>query len=149
MNQTLSIFLGVLLGVAGCTPVSAQTPVYQCGSGKAVTYSEKPCTGGRLVNTDDAPVPVKPNPKGEDMRRKEENRVMAQTMRKRAGESTGQFETRRRRARLMDGDRAECARLDKRMPVEEASLTNPDKGEAAKAEVSLEASRKRFTQLGC
>ena len=149
MNQTLSILLGVMLGVAGGAPAGAQTPVYQCGSGKSITYSEKPCTGGRLVNTEDAPVPVKPNPKGEDMRRKEENRVLAQTMKKRAGETTEQFEARRRRARLLDADRAECARLDKRMPVEEASLTNPDKAEASKAEVSLEASKKRFTQLGC
>ena len=145
-KTNLSIVLGALLwaGAAG-----AQTTVYQCGSGRSVTYSEKPCSPGRVVNTDDAPVPVKPNPKGEDVQRIEENRVMAQNLRRREGETEEQFEARRRRARLLEADRAECARLDKRMPVEAASLTNPDKAEVIKAEVALEKSRKRYAKLKC
>jgi hypothetical protein len=36
-----------------------------------------------------------------------------------------------------------------RMPVEEASLKNPDKEEVLKAEAALKESRKRFSDLRC
>jgi hypothetical protein len=49
----------------------------------------------------------------------------------------------------MPEDRAECARIDTRMPVEAASLTNPDPAEVAKAEAALAASKKRFAALRC
>jgi hypothetical protein len=35
------------------------------------------------------------------------------------------------------------------MPVEEASLKNPDKEEVSKAEAALAASKKRFSDLRC
>jgi hypothetical protein len=70
-------------------------------------------------------------------------------LRPREGETTEQFETRRRRARLLAADRDECARIDVRMPVEEASMNNPDKAEIQKAEAALAASKKRFSELGC
>jgi hypothetical protein len=113
-----------------------------------VLYTEKPCSG-RVVNTDQAQVPAKRNPKGVDLRRSEENRVMAQALRRKPDESAEQFETRRRRARLLQEDRAECARLDTRMPVEEASIINPDKQEVLRAEAALGESRKRFRELRC
>jgi hypothetical protein len=140
--------LSALLFIGVPSPSSAQTTVYKCESGGTVTYSEKPCRG-RVINTGNAPVPAKPNPKEVDLRRIEENRVVAQAMQPRADESAEQFETRRRRARLMPADRDECARLDKRMPVEEASLTNPDPKEVAKAQQALDKSRKRFGELRC
>ena len=139
--------LSALLCISACAPASAET-VYKCGSRKSVTYTERPCSG-RIVNTDQAAVPVKPNPKELDVRRIEQNRVMARAMRPRAGESAEQFETRRRRARLMAEDSAECARLEVRMPVEEASMKNPDKAEVFKAETALGQSRKRFSELRC
>lgn len=40
-------------------------------------------------------------------------------------------------------------KLDKRMPVEEVSMNNPDKAEVLKAEAALEKSRKRFGELRC
>lgn len=132
----------------GLSSPSISQEVYKCGSGSSVLYTEKPCYG-RVVNTDQAAVPAKPNPKRLDLRRSEENRVMAQSMRRRADESAEQFETRRRRARLLQEDRAECGRLDTRIPVEEASLNNPDKDEVAKAEAALGESRKRFRELRC
>ena len=141
----------VVLSALSCTgawlPASAQT-VYKCGSGGSVTYTEKPCSR-RTVNTDQAPVPAKPNPKETDVRRIEQNRVLAKSMRPREGESAEQFETRRRRARLLASDRDECARLDTRMPVEEESMKNPDKAEVLKAEEALGTSRKRFAELKC
>jgi hypothetical protein len=141
------LVLSAILCIGFSSPSIAQE-VYKCGSGRSVLYTEKPCAG-RVVNTDPAAAPAKPSPKRSDLRRSEENRVMARSMRRRAGESAQQFEMRRRRARLLQEDRAECARLDTRIPVEEASLNNPDQEEVARAEAALGDSRKRFRELRC
>ena len=125
------LVLSALFCIGASSPASAQT-VYKCGSRRSVTYTEKPCSK-RIVNTDQAAVPVKPNPKEVDVRRIEQNRVMARAMRPSAGESAEQFEMRRHRARLMATDRAECARLDTRMPVEKARMNNPDKASVVAA----------------
>src|SRR5512133_2181617 len=93
------LVLCALLFIGGSAPAIAQTTVYKCESaGGTVTYSEKNCRG-RIINTGDAPVPAKPNPK------LRENEAMAQAMTPRTGESAAQFETRRRRATLMPTDR--------------------------------------------
>jgi hypothetical protein len=139
--------LGALLCIGACLPASAQT-VYKCGSRNSVTYSERPCSRW-IVNTDPAGVPVKPNPKEVDLQRLEQNRVMARSLRPREGETAEQFETRRRRARLLASDRDECARIDTRIPVEEASMNHSDEAEVKKAEDALAASKKRFGELGC
>ncbi|MBA3773941.1 MAG: DUF4124 domain-containing protein [Ramlibacter sp.] len=139
--------LGTLIGVVVCAPAGAQQ-VYKCGARGTVVYSQQPCSN-RMVDTEQAGAPAKPNPKGVDAQRLEQNRVMARSLRQRPGESTEQFETRRRRARLLETDRDECARIDVRMPVEAASLTNPDKVEVQKAEAALVESRRRFGELGC
>lgn len=139
--------LSALLCTSVSAPVSAQQ-VYKCGARGSVTYTEKACSG-RIVNTDQAAVPVKRNPKDVDVRRMEQHRAMARAMRPRAGESAEQFETRRRRTRLLPQDRAECERLDTRMPVEQESMNNPDREEVLKAEAALGASRKRFSELRC
>jgi hypothetical protein len=146
-NRWMLGALGTLFWISACAPVSAQE-VHKCRSRGSVTYSQQPCSG-RVVSTEQAQVPVRANPKHVDVRRIEENRAMARTLRRRPGESVGQFETRRRRARLLAPDRAECARLDKRMPVEKASMNNPDKMEVLGAEAALSASRKRFGELRC
>jgi hypothetical protein len=141
------LVLGALLCISVSAPASAQT-VYKCGSGRSVTYSEKPCSK-RVLDTDQAPIPVKPNPKETDVRRIEQNRILARAMRPRPGESADEFKARRQRARLLATDREECARLDKRMPVEQASMINPDPREVLKAETALGESRKRFSELRC
>ena len=145
-NSTLLV-LSTLIWIGASAPASAQT-VYKCRSGRSVTYSEKPCSR-RSVNTDEAPIPAKPNPKEVDIRRIEENRVLARVMRPRPGESAEEFRTRRRRARMLTTDREECARLDKRMPVEKARMINPNKEEVLNAEAALGESRKRFSELRC
>lgn len=137
------LVLGALYCIGASSPASAQQ-IYKCGSGKSVTYTEKPCAA-RTVNTNQAAVPVKPA----DVRQQEHNRIMARVLRRTPGESDEQFETRRRRARLMREDRDECARIDVRMPVEEAGMRNHDPADAAKAEAALKESRKRFSELGC
>ena len=126
-------------------PAAAQT-VYKCGFR---TYSQQPCSPGRVVNTSDAPVPAKPNPKEVDLRRAEQNRALAASLRRKPDETAAQFDMRRRRARLLETDRDECARLDTRMPVEQSRLKNPDPDEVAQAQASLQGARKRFRELRC
>jgi hypothetical protein len=137
------LVLGALFCISASSPVSAQQ-IYKCGSRSSVTYTEQACSN-RIVSTNPAKVPVKPV----DARQKEHNRIMARVMRQKPGESAEDFEIRRRRGRLMREDRDECARIDVRMPVEEASLKNPDPAEVLKAETALRESRKRFSELRC
>jgi hypothetical protein len=139
--------LGGLFWLAATAPAAAQT-VYKCPSRGAVLYSEKPCPG-RIISTEQAPVPVKANSRNVDLHRLQETRIAARALRRKPDESAEQFALRQRRARLLPHDRAECARLDTRMPVEQASMNNPDPAEVVKAEVSLENSRKRFGELHC
>jgi hypothetical protein len=139
--------LSALFCMSVCLPASAQM-VYKCGSRRSVTYTEQPCSR-RIVNTDQAPVPVRANPREVDLHRIEQNRAMARAMRRRAGESSEQFAIRRRRTRLLAEDRAECERLDVRMGVERASMNNPDQEEVLKAETALVKSRKRLHELRC
>jgi hypothetical protein len=137
------LVLGALFCIGASMQASAQQ-VYKCASRKSVTYSEQPCSS-RIVNTDQAPVRAKP----QDVRRQEQNQAMARAMRRMPGESAEQFDTRRRRGRLTSEDRAECAVLEKRMPVEKASINNPDPTEVSKAEAALRESGKRFSDLRC
>ena len=141
------LMVGALLYIGAFSPASAQA-VYKCWSRGSVMYAHIPCSK-RIVNTDEAPVPVKPNREDVDVRRLEHNRVVARALRPRAGESAEQFETRRRRARMLPENRAECARLDVRMPVQEASMNHPDRGEVFRTETALGESRKRFSELRC
>lgn len=136
------LIAGALCCVAVALPAAAQT-VYKCGSAAAPTYSDQPCSN-HIVNTDEAAVPVKP-----DASRAEQHRLIAQSMRRLPGESAADFESRRRRAGLREEDRAECARLDKRMPVEQAGMNNADKDEAVSFGAALQRSRKRFVELRC
>lgn len=145
--KPLLLLPGALLCIAAALPAAAQ-PVYKCGTARAVKYSDLPCPG-RTVDTADAPVPGKPGARHVDARRIEQNRAMARAMRRMPGESDEAFAARRRRAPMLATDRAECARLDVRMPVEQASLSNPDPEEVSKARTALEQSRKRFGELRC
>lgn len=138
----------IALAFAGAAPPSSAQTVYKCGSGSAVKYSDRPCAG-RIVNTADAPVPARRGSRHVDTRRLKENRILAQSLRRRPGESAQQFDLRRRRAAMLAPDRAECARLDTRMPVEEARMDNPDPQEVSSAAAALEQSRRRFRELRC
>lgn len=138
----------IALVCAGAASSGAAQTVYKCGSGSAVKYADRPCLG-RIVNTAEAPVPARPDPRHADVRRLKDSRIVAQSMRRRPGESAQQFEVRRRRAALLAADRAECARLDTRMPVEAASMNNPDPQEVSRAAAALEQSRRRFGELRC
>jgi hypothetical protein len=142
-RRTILLVLGVLMGIGSVQPVSAQQ-IYKCGSGRSVTYSERPCSTTR-IQTLPAAVPVKPV----DVRRQEHGRAMAMAMRPMPGETAAQFESRKRRARLPAEDSAECARLEARMPVETAAMDNPDPAEVLSAETALRESTRRYGELRC
>lgn len=145
-KPNLLVLIALACAVAG--PAAVAQTVYKCGYGNAVKYSDRPCPG-RIVSTADAPVPAKAHPRHADVRRLKENRILAQSLRRRPGESAQQFELRRRRAAMLASDRAECARLDTRMPVEAASMNNPDPQEVSRVAAALEQSRRRFGELRC
>lgn len=125
--------MGVALSlVFGAGAVAAQETVYKCN---AHTYSEQPCSK-RVVRTYDAPVPIAPKPK-----------VVA--VRRLPGESDEDFATRRHRVGLAETDRDECARLDKRIPVERERVKGPLQDQIDDARSALTESQKRFRQLRC
>lgn len=140
---------GVWIGAAMLCAVAASSAgaqtVYKCGPR---SYSQYPCSK-RIIDTSGAAVRAKPNPHETDVRRLEENRVLARSLRRLPGESAEDFRVRQRRTRLLQTDREECARLDTRIPVEQARLNNPDKEEVESAQAALSASKKRFSQLRC
>ena len=92
---------GTMLCIAA-TSASAQVVVYKCGPR---SYSQHPCSK-RIVNTDDAPVHRKPNPKEVDVHRSEQNRALARSTRRLPGETSAEFQVRRHRARLRAGGQA-------------------------------------------
>lgn len=114
-----------------CGGAQAQA-VYRCNGH---TYSEQPCST-RVVRTYDAPVPASPRPRD----------VVVHRL---PGESADEFSTRKRRAALSESDRDECARLDKRIPVEQERLKTLREEEVDDAQAALGESRKRFKQLRC
>ena len=147
MGKQDSLALCVLLCLGAWAPASAQA-VYKCWSRGSVTYTQLACSGS-IVDTDEAPVTNQRGAREADRRRLEQNRAVARAMRPLAGESAAAFEIRRHRARLTASDRDECARLDTRMPVDEARLKSPDREEVLQAQAALSASRKRFHQIRC
>jgi hypothetical protein len=126
--------------MAACASAAAQA-VYKCGSR---SYSYQPCSR-HAVNTADAPVPVT------DVhgRTREQRRLLAQSLRREPGESAADLEKRRRWTRLLPSDGDECARLDKRMPLEQARMSSPDAGEVSEAQAALAGAKKRSRELHC
>ena len=141
-----------MLGAALCLvawPAAGAQDVYKCGRGRSVTYSHQPCATGRVINTNEASAPAKPNPRELDLRRMEQNRILAQTLRRRPGETVAQFDTRQRRTRMLPEDRQECARLERRIPVEKARMDHPDEEVIDDAQAALAQSKKRFAEMRC
>ncbi len=132
--------------VAAWSPAGAQD-VYRC-NGRTPLYSQAPCEG-RIVDTREAPVRARPNPREQDLRRIEQNHILAQGLRQRPGETALQFDVRQRRARMLPEDREECERLAKRIPVEQARMSSPDPEVVQDAQAALEQSRKRYAGMRC
>lgn len=129
----------------------AQT-VYKCESKGAVTYSHEPCMGAQVVDTTPTQGLDKSSGssrKGADVRQIEQNKAWADAMRPIFGETPAQREKRHRRFKLTPAERSECERLDGRLPAQEAARHNADKAGAARADVDLFESRKRYRELRC
>lgn len=135
------IVLILALGLAAAWPAAAQ-PVYKCGRSADPTYSDRPCSH-RLVDTTEARAPDR-SPTW-----REQDRVLARSLRRLPGESGAHFAARRRRAAMSGTDRDECERLDTRIPVEQARTTMPDPAEASAGQAALRAARHRFAHLHC
>lgn len=140
--RTIRIILAALACLAASTQGSAQ-PIYKCGSAAAPSYSDRPCSH-RVVNVDEAPVTPGRTPEWTD-----QNRALVRSMHRLRGESEQQFAVRRRRARLLAADRAECARLDKRIDLEATRTKSVDAQEAAQGVAGLQDARKEFAHVGC
>ena|SRR5438105_12287936 len=129
-----------LVWAAAWSPAGAQG-VYKCGYR---SYSQQPCSK-HGVDTGDAPVPAR----SARARQLEQRRLLARSLRRQPDESAADFEKRRRWTRLLPADGEECARLDKRMPVEEARLTSPVETEVQEAAAAVAQTKKRSRELRC
>lgn len=118
--------------LAACACAAGAQSVYKCRDG---SYSDQSCSS-RVVRTYDAPVPV-------------HAKAREGVSRRLPGETVAEFDLRRRRAHLKETDRDECARLDKRMAVDQERTKTHSEDEVDDAQASLAASRKRYRQLGC
>ena len=81
--------------------------------------------------------------KGADVQRAETNNAFDDALKPLTGRSRGEMEVLRHRVRLPPQDQAECARLDRQMPVLEGGASTSE------AEVRLYQIRKRFFDLKC
>lgn len=135
-------FILTLVVCAASASASAQA-VYKCGRSGARTYSDHPCSN-RVLDTSDAPVPVSRTP-----HRVDEDRALARSLHRRHGETAAQFAARRHRTGLPAADRAECSRLDRRIPVEQARMKLPDAAEISAGAAAFDEARQRFAKLGC
>jgi len=87
--------------------------------------------------------------KGADVQRAEMNRVFDAAFKPLTGKSPGEMDALRRRARLPATDQAECARLDRQLPLLEDRDSGSDGKARAEAEVQLYQARKKFFDLKC
>lgn len=144
----------LVLGVLGCLvvfSVNSQT-VYKCQSKGVVVYSHEPCLGAQTVDTTPTQGLDKSSGhsrKGADIQRIEQNKAMAEALHPLLGETAAQREVRHRRFKLSPADRSECARIDERLPAQEAAVHKADKAASALAEATLFEIRKRYRELQC
>jgi hypothetical protein len=143
--------LAAVLMALFASPPMAQT-VYKCESKGSVVYTHEPCLGAKAVDTTATQGLDKSSgqsKKGADVRKIENNKAVAEALRPLFNETPVQREVRHRRFNFPLDQKLECGKLDHQIPVHEASLRNADKAGAAKAELVLFESRRRFRELRC
>lgn len=138
--------------LALATLTSEAQTVYKCESKGAITYSHEPCMGAKVVDT----LPTQGldkssgrSRKGADVRQIEQNKAIAEALNPIFGETATQREKRHRRFKLPPAERFECDNLDGRLVRLETETRGADKPAAARAEVGLFESRKRYRELRC
>ena len=150
MFSNRRIVLGTLLAVAALA-VQAQ-PVYKCQSIGSVGYSNEPCLGGRLVDTTPTQGLDKSSGrslKGADVSRSEGRKAFADAVKPITGMDAAQLAQAGKRQKLETNAQRECAVLDSQLPAQEIDARATDKSVAARAEIELFESRKRFRDFGC
>lgn len=143
-------FVTVLIVLLASTSM-AQT-VYRCESKGSIVYTHEPCLNARTVDTTATQGLDKSSGqsrKGADVRKIENNKAMAEAWQPILGETPAQREVRHRRFKLPADEKLECARLDARLPVQEAAVRDAGKAGTANAELALFQTRKRFRELRC
>ena len=130
----------------------AQKPVYRCETAGKVSYSDAPCVGAKEI----AATPTQgmdkmtgTSRKGADVRRDEQNAVMADALKPLTGMNADQYRVYKHRLKLSPRDKAECARLDTNLPELKQRTATALSSEKALADVELYKARKQFNDLNC
>lgn len=119
--------LAVAAALVTCgRPAAAQETAYRCASRGAVTYSQVPCPGARVVGQHAA------HATADKWKTPPQNRALIA-----------------RRARLSPEDRQECRVLDARLREQQHALQLQGAAATVHDEMPLVDSKKRFRELGC
>lgn len=121
--RSLAVALALL--ALACGPAAAQKPAYKCVTASGVTYTEKPCPGGREVGGARRRVTDKATPPPQDRA------------------------TIARRATLSSEARQECRALDGTMRDQKAQLKALGTGVTLQDEMPLVHNQKRYREIGC
>ena len=120
-----SLAAGLALTALACGPAAATKPTYKCVTRSGVTYTEKPCAGGREVGPGARRVTDKSTPPPQDRA------------------------TLARRATLSAQDKQECRALDGTMRDQQAQLKALGTGATLQDEMPLVHNKKRYREIGC
>ena len=120
-----SLAAGLALLALACGPAAAQQATYKCAGRSGVTYTEKPCAGGREV--------------GATARRVTDKSVAPPQDRA----------TIARRATLTPEERQECRSLDGLMRDQQAQLKSLGAGASLQDEMPLVHNKRRYRDIGC
>ena len=139
------------LGLAAFT--AGAQPVYKCQSANgSVVYSNDPCLGAKVVDTTPTQGLDKSSGrslKGAEVNRAENRKVFADALKPLTGMDAAQLDQVGKRQKLGADAQRECGALDRQLVAQERDSRTTDKSDAARAELLLFESRKRFRDLGC
>ena len=121
-----SLWTGLALLAVAWGPVAAQQqPTYRCASKSGVTYTEKPCPGGRELGGGTRRATDKAAPPPQDRA------------------------TIARRSTLSPEARQECKALDGSMRTQKAQIKALGTGATLQDEMPLVHNQKRYREIGC
>ena len=116
---------GLALMALACGPAAAAKPMYKCVTRAGVTYTEKPCVGGREVGPGARRVTDKSTPPPQDRA------------------------TLARRATLSPQEKQECRALDGTLRDQQAQLKALGDAATLQDEMPMVHNKKRYREIGC
>lgn len=140
-----------LLFVANLCAAMSPT-VYRCKTGSQVNYSDTPCVGGKVVDvtpTRGVDKMTGQSIKGNDVQREEYRAMVDDATYPLHGMSHKQMNVIRRRQKLSSSSQAQCASLDRQLPVLQAQLAAAIGSAQGKVDVELYRARKLSFDLKC